>query len=62
MQQTALALFLARELRRREIVEAARERRLARSRTSIRQAIGHRVIAIGARIAADSSLELARSR
>jgi hypothetical protein len=59
---TFLALALAREHQRREIERAASERRHTTSRRSIRRFIGHRVIAAGQRIAAESSLELARSR
>ena len=57
-----LALALAREHQRREIERAASERRFVESRQSIRRSLGRRVIAVGQRIAADSSLELARSR
>ena len=59
---TFLALALAREHQRREIERAASERRHTTSRRSIRRSIGHRMIAAGQRIAAESSLELARSR
>ena len=59
---TFLALALAREHQRREIERAASERRHTTSRRSIRRSIGHRLIAAGQRIAAESSLELARSR
>jgi hypothetical protein len=51
----------ARERQERLIEEHQRERRLD-SRSSIRRAIGRRVIAVGHRIAAEPSLELARSR
>jgi hypothetical protein len=61
-QQPRLALFLAKEQRQREIEHAARERRLASPRQSIRRSVGRRVIAFGQRIAAEQSLELARSR
>ena len=57
-----IALALAREQQQREIDRVALERRFARSRPSIRRAFGRRVIAIGRRIAAEPSLELARSR
>ena len=57
-----LALALAREHQQREIDRAASERRHSSSRQSIRRSIGHRLIAAGQRIAAESSLELARSR
>jgi hypothetical protein len=59
---TFLALALAREHQRREIERAASERRHTTTRRSIRRSIGHRMIAAGQRIAAESSLELARSR
>ncbi len=59
---TFLALALAREHQRREIERAASERRHTTSRRSIRRSIGHRLIAAGQRIAAESSFELARSR
>ena len=51
----------ARERQERLIEELQRERRLG-SRSSIRRSIGRRVIAVGHRIAAEPSLELARSR
>jgi len=57
-----LVLALAHEHQQREIDRAASERRHASSRRSIRRSIGHRMIAVGQRIAAESSLELARSR
>ena len=38
------------------------KRRVGRPSMSIRRAVGHRIIAIGARVAAEPSLELARSR
>jgi hypothetical protein len=60
--QPHVALFLAQDKRRAEIARAARERRVAKPRSSARQSIGRRVIAIGQRIAAEPSLELARSR
>jgi len=68
MDFNQIALELAR-LRQEELIAAsARERLVARSRPpvrsrpSVRRSIGRRVIAIGERIAADSALELARSR
>jgi hypothetical protein len=60
--RTFLALALAREHQRREIERAASERRFTTARQSIRRSIGRRVIAAGQRIAAEPSLELARSR
>jgi hypothetical protein len=56
---------LALERIEREIAQARllREARQARQPgPSIRQAIGHRIIAIGARLAAEPSLESVRSR
>jgi hypothetical protein len=60
--QPYLALAMAKEQRQREMEQAAAERRFASSRSSIRRSVGRRVIAVGQRIAAESSLELARSR
>ena len=57
-----LAYELARERQERLIEELARERLLNDGRSSIRRSIGRRVIAVGERIAAESRLELARSR
>jgi hypothetical protein len=59
--QPWLALSLAHEAQQREIERVARQRR-AESRSSIRRSVGRRVIALGQRIAAEPSLELARSR
>jgi hypothetical protein len=61
MNFNQLAYELARERQERLIEELAQERRLE-SRSSIRRAVGRRVIAVGERIAAESRLELARSR
>jgi len=60
--QERLALALAREFQEREIERAAIERRFATPRPSIRRFVGRRFIAVGQRIAAEPSLELARSR
>ncbi len=57
-----LALALAHEHQRREIERAASERRFSIVRPSVRRSIGHRVIAVGQRIAAESSLGLTQSR
>ena len=57
-----LALEIARDFQAREIEYAARERRFSSPRPSIRRSLGLRVIAVGQRIAAEPSLELARSR
>jgi hypothetical protein len=62
MQLNQLAYELARERQERLIEELARERLLDDGRSSIRRSIGRRVIAVGERIAAESRLELARSR
>ena len=56
-------VFELARLRQEELIaESAVLRRLSRKRPSVRQAIGRRVIAVGRRIAAEPSLELARSR
>jgi hypothetical protein len=60
--QGFLALALAREFQQREIERAARERRHTTPRPSIRRSFGRRVIAVGQRIAAEPSPQLARSR
>jgi hypothetical protein len=61
MNFNQLALELARERQDRLIEEMAYKRHFEKP-TSIRQAIGRRLISIGERIAAERSLELARSR
>ena len=62
MMLSTIELKLARERHERFIAEAAVSR-LVESRTpSIRRSLGRRVIAVGQRIAAEPSLELARSR
>ena len=53
---------LAQERIEREIAFAARHRATREPAPSIRQSIGYRIIAIGARVAAEPSLESARSR
>ena len=55
-------LQLSQERIQRDIEHAANSRRAARSETSIRRTVGHRIIRFGERLAAESSLELARSR
>lgn len=62
MNYSQIALDLARERQEELVAAAARERRIARDRVSIRRSIGRRVIAVGERIAAEPALELARSR
>jgi hypothetical protein len=58
--QTALELA---RLRQEELVaEPLHRQHIAIGRPSIRRSLGHRVIALGQRIAAESPLELARSR
>ena len=61
MNFSQTALELARERQERLIEEHARDRSVG-PQTSLRRAIGRRVIAFGQRIAAEPSLELARSR
>jgi len=56
-----VALELARE-RQERLIEEHLQARLVQSRSSIRRFVGRRVIAVGQRIAAEPSLELARSR
>ncbi len=56
------ALDIARERQEQEIARGALERRFATPRPSIRRSVGRRVIAVGQRIAAEPSLELAGSR
>jgi hypothetical protein len=55
-------LQLSQERIQRDIDHAAAMRRVARSDTSIRRTVGHRIIRFGERLAAEPSLELARSR
>jgi hypothetical protein len=63
MQQLpGLSLLLVQEQQQRQIEIAARERRIGRSSSSVRQAVGRQIVRIGARIAAEPSRELARSR
>ncbi len=61
-QLPLMALLLVRERHEREIAHAAAARRAGRQSSSVRQAVGRRIIAIGARVAAEPSLEPARSR
>jgi hypothetical protein len=61
-QQPWLALALAQYQHERMIEAAARERLVGHSSPSVRRAVGRRIMAIGARIAAEPSMELARSR
>jgi hypothetical protein len=62
MQQPWLALALAHERQQREAARVAIERQVGSPSPSIRRAVGRRIIAIGARVAAEPSLEPARSR
>lgn len=55
-------LQLSQERIERDIQHAADSRRAAHSETSIRRSLGHRIIRFGERLAAEPSLELARSR
>jgi hypothetical protein len=58
-----LALYLANDAREREIRAAERSRRVpAQSRQSVRQNVGRSIVKIGARLAGEPSLELARFR
>jgi hypothetical protein len=61
MNFNQLALELARERQERLIEERARARSIG-PQPSLRRAIGRRVIAMGAWIAEERPLELARSR
>jgi hypothetical protein len=56
------ALDVARERQDRAVEKALLDQHDPRSRLSIRGSLGRRVIALGQRIAAEPSLELARSR
>jgi hypothetical protein len=60
--QILFALDIARERQERAIQNASIDRRFAPARPSIRRSVGRRVISLGQRIAAEPSLELARSR
>jgi hypothetical protein len=63
-QLPLMALLFVQERQEREIAHAAAARR-ARHETpspSIRRAVGRRIIAIGARVAAEPTLEPVRSR
>jgi hypothetical protein len=60
--QIQVALEIARDFQTREIEQAALQRRFSSPRPSVRRSLGRRVIALGQRIAAEPSLELARSR
>ena len=60
--QILYALDIARERREQAIEQSSIDRRLARPRTTIRRSVGRRFIALGLLIAAEPSLELARSR
>jgi hypothetical protein len=60
--QILFALDIARERQQRAIEQASIDRRFERPRSSIRRSVGRRFIALGHRIAAEPTLELARSR
>ena len=62
MNMNWVAFELARMRQEELIAESAQARRIQRSRPSIRQAIGRRIVQIGARLAAEPSLESVRSR
>ena len=58
-----LALFLVNERRDRELRDAARARQAVRQPSrSVRQAVGQSLVNVGARLAGEAPLELARSR
>ena len=58
-----LALYLANDAREREIRVAERARRVpVQPRQSVRQNVGRSIVRIGARLAGEPSLELARFR
>jgi hypothetical protein len=58
-----LALYLANDAREREIRAAERSRRVPdHPRQSVRQNVGRSIVKIGARLAGEPSLELARFR
>jgi hypothetical protein len=58
-----LALYLANDAREREIRAAERSRRVAaQPRQSVRRSVGRSIVKIGARLAGEPSLGLARSR
>jgi hypothetical protein len=60
--QILYALDIARERQQRAIDQASIGQGAERARPSIRRSLGRRVIAVGQRIAAEPSLELAQSR
>jgi hypothetical protein len=62
MLNTRIAQDIVREFQTREIERQAADRRFDSRRPSIRRSVGRRVIAVGQRIAAEPSLELAGSR
>jgi hypothetical protein len=62
-QMYPLALYLANERRDRELRDAARARRVPRQpRRSFRLAVGQSLVNVGARLAGEAPLELARFR
>ena len=62
MLNTRIALDIVRDFQAREVERVANDRRFDAPRPSIRRSVGRRVIAVGQRIAAEPSLELAGSR
>jgi hypothetical protein len=62
MNMNWVAFELARMRQEELIAESAQVRRIQRSRPSIRQAIGRRIVQIGERLAAEPSFESVRSR
>ena len=58
-----LALYLANDAREREMRAAERARRVpSQPRQSVRRSVGRSIVRIGARLAGEPSLELARFR
>ena len=62
MLNTRIAQDIVREFHAREIERQASDRRFDSRRPSVRRSVGRRLIAVGQRIAAEPSLELAGSR
>ncbi len=64
-EQARISVWIAREIRRWEMADAARTRRAREAvppRQPIRRAVGRSIVRIGERIAAEPSFEPARNR
>ena len=64
-EQARISVWIAREIRRWEIADAARARRAreaAAPRQPIRRVVGRSIVRIGERVAAEPSFRPARSR